>query len=77
MLFRALKKNNHISKEHDLDIIIKDARDGGSEFEDAFIEDLNKLKEDEHKNVSFLQWEKVSKSGKNENLRDTEDGSHI
>ena len=73
MLFSALKKNNLISKEHDLDIIIKDARDGGSEFEDAFIEDLNKLKDEEDKNVSFLQWEKVSKSGKNGNLRDTVD----
>ena len=74
LLFSALKKNNLISKEHDLEIIIKDSRDGGSEYEDGFIDDLTKLNDEEQtKNVSYLQWEKVSKSGKDGNVRDTVD----
>ena len=75
LLLSALKRNNFVSNEHDLDMIVHNARDGGNELETEFLKDLDNLKTEDKSsnNVSFLQWDKVSKSGNTGTQRDVVD----
>ena len=72
LLVSAMKRNGYLTRNHELEIMIKDVRDGDDTSEIAFKEELNTLQSGDKKDnpVSFLQWEKVNKSGKNGNKRD-------
>ena len=67
-----MKRSGFLSRDHEVEIMIKDSRDGDDTFENNFKQDLEKMKTGENKNkpVGFLQWEKVNMSGKNGNKRD-------
>lgn len=65
LLVSALKRQGFLSREHELDIMIKEMRTGDNTFEDQFKADLNNLKTGDKKDqaVSFLSWQKVQKEG--------------
>ena len=67
LLLNAMKRQNLISKEHQLDIMIKDVRFGDKELEDKFIEELELLEKEKEKSLTYLHWEGVQKeNGKRE-----------
>ena len=72
LLASGLKRTGFLSRDHDIEIMIKDSRDGNDTFEEGFKEELAALKigDSKDKPVSYLQWEKVNKSGKNGNKRE-------
>lgn len=65
LLVSALKRQEFLSREHELDLMIKDMRAGDNTFEEQFKADLNNLKTSDKKDqtVSFLSWQKVQKEG--------------
>ena len=68
LLLSALKRQDFVSKEHELEIIIKDSRSGEEAFENKFKEDLKNLKDGDKKDksVSYLSWQKVQTNGDNQ-----------
>ena len=72
LLVSGLKRSGYLSRDHEVEIMIKDTRDGDDGYEKLFKEELENLKTGENKDkpVSFLQWEKVNKSGKTGTKRD-------
>ena len=72
LLVSGLKRSGYLSRDHEVEIMIKDTRDGDDGYEKLFKEELENLKtgENKEKPVSFLQWEKVNKSGKTGTKRD-------
>ena len=65
----ALKKRGLISNNHDIQAIIRSAREGNMELDNALDEDLASLKNEPKAKVrvSYLQWEKVERADKNVN----------
>jgi hypothetical protein len=65
----ALKKRGLISNNHDIQAIIRCAREGNMELDNALDEDLASLKNEPKAKVrvSYLQWEKVERADKNVN----------
>ena len=67
LLCSALKRQNCLSRDHDIEIMIRDSRDGDDTFEKKFKEALHNAKIGETKDtvVPYLHWEKISKEGSN------------
>ena len=69
LLLNAMKRQNLVSKEHQLDIIIKDVRCGDNELEDKFLDELKTCSKEEGKNLTYLHWENVQKeAGKRDHI---------
>ena len=73
LLISALKRQDCLSRDHDIEIMIRDDISGDAGFEKKFKEDLKNLKTGEKKDkiVPYLHWEKISKDGKDGQKRST------
>ena len=72
LLVSGLKRGGFLSKDHVVELIIQNTREGDTELESKFQEDLEHLKigDSKEKTVCFLQWEKINIGGKNGQNRD-------
>ena len=61
LLLNSMKRQDCVSKEHQLDIMIKDIRSGDATLEKRFVEDLDNLDtgDKKTKTLTYLHWENV------------------
>ena len=72
LLVSGLKRGGFLSRDHVVELMIQNTREGDNELESNFYDDLEEMKagDSKEKTASFLQWEKINVGVQNGQNRD-------